>query len=49
MKDPAFLADAERTMIDIDLVTGPEAEGVVNSLYALPKDVVAKAARAVSN
>jgi tripartite-type tricarboxylate transporter receptor subunit TctC len=49
VKDPAFLADAEKTMIDIDLVTGPEAEAVVASLYALPKDVVAKAARAISN
>jgi tripartite-type tricarboxylate transporter receptor subunit TctC len=49
VKDPAFLADAERTMIDIDLVTGPEAEAVVASLYGLPKDVVAKAARAISN
>jgi tripartite-type tricarboxylate transporter receptor subunit TctC len=49
VKDPAFLADAEKTMIDIDLVTAPEAEAVVASLYGLPKDVVAKAARAISN
>jgi tripartite-type tricarboxylate transporter receptor subunit TctC len=49
VKDPAFLADAERTMIDVDLVTGPEAEAVVASLYGLPKDVIAKAARAISN
>jgi tripartite-type tricarboxylate transporter receptor subunit TctC len=47
LKDPAFLADAKKTMIDIDPVSGPEAEAVVASLYALPKDVVAKAARAI--
>jgi tripartite-type tricarboxylate transporter receptor subunit TctC len=49
LRDPAFLADAKKTMIDIDPVNAAEAEAVVNSLYALPKDVVAKAARAISN
>jgi tripartite-type tricarboxylate transporter receptor subunit TctC len=47
MKDPAFLADAQKTMIDVDPVSGPEAEAVVAMLYGLPKDVVAKAARAI--
>jgi tripartite-type tricarboxylate transporter receptor subunit TctC len=47
LKDPAFLADAKKTMIDIDPVSGSEAEAVVASLYALPKDVVVKAARAI--
>ena len=47
LRDPAFLADANKTMIDIDPVNAAEAEAVVNSLYALPKDVVAKAARAI--
>ena len=49
LRDPAFLADAKKTMIDIDPVSAAEAEAVVNGLYALPKDVVAKAARAISN
>src|SRR5712691_977308 len=47
LRDPAFLADASKTMIDIDPVSGPEAEALVASLYALPKDVVTKAARAI--
>ena len=47
LTDPAFLADAKKTMIDIDPVSGSEADGVVASLYALPKDVVTKAARAI--
>jgi tripartite-type tricarboxylate transporter receptor subunit TctC len=49
LKDPAFLADAEKTMIDIDPVNAKEAEEVVASLYALPKDVIQKAARAIGN
>ena len=47
LRDPAFLADANKTMIDIDPVSAAEAEAVVASLYALPKDVAAKAARAI--
>jgi tripartite-type tricarboxylate transporter receptor subunit TctC len=47
LRDPAFLADASKTMIDIDPVSAAEAEAVVAYLYALPKDVIAKAARAV--
>jgi len=47
LKDPAFLADAAKTMIDIDPVNAAEAEAVVNKLYALPKDVVQKAAHAI--
>jgi len=49
LKDPAFLADANKTMIDIDPVNAKEAEEVVASLYALPKDVIQKAARAIGN
>ena len=46
LRDPAFLADAAKTMIDIDPVSAAEAEAIVNKLYALPKEVVQKAARA---
>jgi tripartite-type tricarboxylate transporter receptor subunit TctC len=49
LRDPAFLAEAKKTMIDIDPVSGPEAEAVIARLYALPKDVIAKAARAITN
>jgi tripartite-type tricarboxylate transporter receptor subunit TctC len=47
LKDPAFLADANKTMIDIDPVSAAEAEAIVAKMYALPKDVVEKAARAI--
>jgi tripartite-type tricarboxylate transporter receptor subunit TctC len=49
MKDPAFLADAKRIGIDIKPVSGAEIDALVASLYATPKDVVAKAARAMTN
>jgi len=48
MKDPAFLADARKTMIDINPVSGPEVDAVVAGLYATPKDVVQKATRAIN-
>jgi tripartite-type tricarboxylate transporter receptor subunit TctC len=48
MKDPAFLADAKKTIIDVNPVSGPEVDAVVASLYATPKDVVAKAMRAIN-
>jgi hypothetical protein len=48
MKDPAFLADAKKTMIDINPVSGPEVDAIVAALYATPKDVVQKAMRAIN-
>jgi tripartite-type tricarboxylate transporter receptor subunit TctC len=48
MKDPAFLADAKKTMIDINPVSGPEVDAIVASLYALPRDVVQKAMHAIN-
>ncbi|HEX5281876.1 MAG TPA: hypothetical protein VFW28_17480, partial [Micropepsaceae bacterium] len=48
MKDPAFLADARKTMIDINPVSGPEVDAIVAGLYATPKDVVQKATRAIN-
>jgi tripartite-type tricarboxylate transporter receptor subunit TctC len=48
MKDPAFLADARKTMIDINPVSGPEVDAIVSALYATPKDVVQRAMRAIN-
>jgi tripartite-type tricarboxylate transporter receptor subunit TctC len=49
LKDPAFLADAERLQLDVNPVSAADTEKLVASLYATPKDVVAKAARAMTN
>lgn len=43
MRDPAFLADARKLQLDIAPVSGDEIDGVIASLYATPKDVIARA------
>lgn len=49
MKDPAFLADAERLQLDVRPVSGAEIDALIAHLYTTPKDVVARAARAMTN
>ena len=49
MKDPAFLAAAAKLVLDVDPVNGAEVDRLVASIYATPKDLVAKAARAMTN
>lgn len=44
MKDPAFLAEAEKMKLDVDPVSGPEIEQLVKKLYAVPKEVLKQAA-----
>jgi tripartite-type tricarboxylate transporter receptor subunit TctC len=49
MTDPAFLAGAEKLQLEVDPVRGAEVDAVVASLYATPKDVVAKVVHALTN
>jgi tripartite-type tricarboxylate transporter receptor subunit TctC len=49
MKDPVFLADTKRLQLDVRPVTGAEIETMLDHIYATPKDVVARAARAMTN
>ena len=49
MKDPEFLAEAQRTKLDVNPVPGPALDKLLAELYATPKDVVAKAAKAIAN
>ena len=44
MKDPAFLADAEKARLDLDPVTGEETEQVIKEAYSTPKDILQRAA-----
>lgn len=39
MKDPAFLKDAERSLLEIDPITGEEIQALLNKLYAYPKEL----------
>ena len=40
LKDPAFLAEAEKLKLEVNPVTGEEVDKLIAELYATPKDVV---------
>ena len=44
MKDPGFLEEAKKAMMEVDPVTGEEMEEIIRRNYAAPKDLVRKAA-----
>jgi tripartite-type tricarboxylate transporter receptor subunit TctC len=43
MKDPEFLAFADKAKLEVDPVTGQEIEAAVREIYQTPPDVVARA------
>jgi tripartite-type tricarboxylate transporter receptor subunit TctC len=49
MKDPEFLADAQKIQADVDPVSAAEIDKLLAEIYATPKDIVAKAAKAIAN
>ncbi len=49
MQDPDFLAQAAKTDIEVNPVTGAEIDAMLAELYATPKDIIAKAAAAMAN
>ena len=40
MKDPAFLAEAKKTGLEINPVTGPQIEAILASIFSASPDVV---------
>ncbi|HZO47158.1 MAG TPA: hypothetical protein VFB68_14785 [Xanthobacteraceae bacterium] len=48
MKDPEYLADAQKLRIDVNPVSGGEIDKLLRELYATPKDVIAKASQAIA-
>jgi tripartite-type tricarboxylate transporter receptor subunit TctC len=48
MRDPAFLAEAQRLDLEVNPVDGASLAALLAELYATPKDVVAKATKAIS-
>jgi tripartite-type tricarboxylate transporter receptor subunit TctC len=46
MRDPEFLAEAQKQNLDVSPVSAKELEGMMTDVYATPKDVIAKAAKA---
>ena len=49
MKDPEFLADAEKMQAEVSPVSAATIEKLLAEIYATPKDIVAKAAKAIAN
>jgi tripartite-type tricarboxylate transporter receptor subunit TctC len=47
MNDPEFLDEAKRTLGPIDPISGPDMQGIISGVYALPTDVIAQAREAV--
>ena len=48
MKDPEFLAEAEKTGIEVSGTTGAEVDRLMKDIYETPADLVAEARRAIS-
>ena len=48
VKDPAFVAEAEKLKLEPDLVTAAETEAILRRLYATPPEIVARAKAALA-
>jgi tripartite-type tricarboxylate transporter receptor subunit TctC len=48
-KDPDFLAEAERLNLEVNPVHADKLDALLADAYAMPKDVIAKAAKAMSD
>ena len=46
MKDKDFLAEADKTQLEVNPVSGEDVEKLVKDIYATPADIVAKAKEA---
>ena len=49
MKDPQFLEETKRARMEVNPITGAELQALLKDVYATPKDVIAKAAHAISD
>jgi len=47
LKDPAFLAEADKLQLEVNPVTGEEVTRLISELYATPKDIVEEARVAI--
>ena len=45
MRDPQYLADAEKMRIDISPLPGAKVQEIVQNLYATPKEIIERGAR----
>jgi hypothetical protein len=49
MKDPDFLAEAEKMKADVNPVSAGAIDSLLAEVYKTPKDIIAKAAKATAN
>jgi tripartite-type tricarboxylate transporter receptor subunit TctC len=47
MSDPQFLADAQKTGVDVSPLPGARVQALVEKLYSTPKDIVERAKQAI--
>jgi hypothetical protein len=47
MKDPRFLTEAGRAGLYVHPMTGTEIDLLLKELYAMPKELIARAAKAI--
>jgi hypothetical protein len=47
MNDPQFLADAQKTGVDVSPLPGASVQALVGKLYSTPKDIVERAKLAI--
>jgi hypothetical protein len=45
MKDPAFIADAERARLEVEPVAGAEMEKMIKAAFETPKALVQRASQ----
>jgi tripartite-type tricarboxylate transporter receptor subunit TctC len=43
MKDPEFIADAKKQNLEVDPVSGPEIQALVEKIYSSPPEVIQRA------
>jgi tripartite-type tricarboxylate transporter receptor subunit TctC len=48
MKDPEFVAETKKQVLDVDPVSAKDVDAMLGEVYATPKDVVAKAEKATT-
>jgi hypothetical protein len=48
MKDPEFLAEAQKLNMDVNPLGGKTIDGLLAELYATPRAVIEKAAQAIA-
>jgi tripartite-type tricarboxylate transporter receptor subunit TctC len=48
-KDPELLAEAQKLNLDVNPVSGGQLDALLADAYATPKEVIAKAAKAMSD